>query len=171
MVRSALYGFHSCVISYGGTFTGKSDTMFGTKGDEGVIWRTFRNYFAAAKLDESNIDTMISLSFIEIWNEEIYDLLGHGKPVITVRDTIKYDRSTLYERSKTNKKTLELRTYKHFCKVHDLTEWSVDHLEEVESLIEAGLRHRHVIGDRLCKAHVMLVAKVNLYIYMTYFIL
>ena len=54
-----------------------------------AIWRSFRNYLNVAKIDEANMDTTISLSFIEIWNEEIYDLLGHGKPVITVKDTIK----------------------------------------------------------------------------------
>ena len=168
MVRSSFYGFHNCIISYGGEETGKSYTMFGSKGSSenaGVIWRTFNNMFQAAKLDDSNIDTLISLSFIEIWNEEIYDLLGHGKPAITVRDTIKYDKASIYERTKTAKKSLDLRTYKHHGVVEDLTEWSVDHIEEVESLIEAGLRQRHVIGDRLCKAHLMLVAKVNIIIF------
>jgi len=82
LVQSALDGYNVCVFAYGQTGSGKTYTMEGGPGIEedqtqcGVIPRTIRQIFdIKQKLAEKSWTYKLHASFLEIYNEEIKDLL------------------------------------------------------------------------------------------------
>ena len=83
LVQSALDGYNVCVFAYGQTGSGKTYTMEGGPGIEedmeqcGVIPRTIRQIFDMKKqLVEKSWEYKLHASFLEIYNEEIRDLLS-----------------------------------------------------------------------------------------------
>ncbi|KAJ9118427.1 hypothetical protein QFC24_006258 [Naganishia onofrii] len=74
-------GFNATVFAYGATGCGKTHTVSGTKEDPGIIYRTMRELFR--RIDESNDqwETHVTVSFLEIYNELIRDLLADDFPV------------------------------------------------------------------------------------------
>ncbi|XP_074020898.1 carboxy-terminal kinesin 2-like [Numenius arquata] len=81
LVQSALDGYHVCIFAYGQTGSGKTYTMEGPEGaDEqsrGVIPRAVRQLFQGAQeLGEKGWEYGFSASFLEIYNESLWDLLG-----------------------------------------------------------------------------------------------
>ncbi|PHH72698.1 hypothetical protein CDD82_5846 [Ophiocordyceps australis] len=84
LVQSALDGYNVCIFCYGQTGSGKTFTM---SSDDGVIPRaTHMIYTAMTKLREKSWQYNMEGSFVEVYNEEINDLLapiecpGDGKP-------------------------------------------------------------------------------------------
>lgn len=85
MVEEVLQGFNGTIFAYGQSGTGKTFTMEGadwdgpTLGhDAGVIPRTVVHIFnALANIPEDNY--AVKVSFLEIYNEELFDLLHPGK--------------------------------------------------------------------------------------------
>merc|ERR1719369_1455151 len=82
LVQSALDGYNVCVFAYGQTGSGKTFTMEGgpaIEDDEsqcGMIPRTIRQIFEVQKkLKEKSWEYKLQASFLEIYNEEIRDLL------------------------------------------------------------------------------------------------
>merc|ERR1719317_1122846 len=81
LVQSALDGYNVCVFAYGQTGSGKTFTMEGSEGGEeenqGMIPRTIRQIFEAQqRLKEKKWEYKLQASFLEIYNEEIRDLLA-----------------------------------------------------------------------------------------------
>ncbi len=76
LLDTVLEGFNSTVFAYGATGCGKTHTISGTQNDPGIIFRTMRELFE--KIDDlrdtKTID--VSLSYLEIYNETIRDLLA-----------------------------------------------------------------------------------------------
>jgi kinesin family protein C1 len=81
LVQSALDGYAVCIFAYGQTAAGKTHTMLGSPGAEGVIPRAVRQVFdAAAAGAAQGWAYVMSAAMLEIYNEEIRDLLGPGPP-------------------------------------------------------------------------------------------
>jgi len=90
-VEEVLKGFNATILAYGQTGSGKTHTMLGAGFGEGsaetqAAWdpkgpvaglmpRVILNLFAAAREDERNTSTDIECSMLEIYNEEVRDLL------------------------------------------------------------------------------------------------
>lgn len=82
IVDEVLEGFSCTVFAYGQTGTGKTYTMEGGKkakngefpSDAGVIPRSVRKIFES--LEEQCADYVMKVSFLELYNEEITDLLA-----------------------------------------------------------------------------------------------
>ena len=72
-----LKGFNLAVLAYGQTGSGKTYTM-GTNYDssEGVIPQAVVNLFRSTKKLKADSDFEIKMSYLEIYNEEIKDLLA-----------------------------------------------------------------------------------------------
>ena len=72
-----LKGFNLTVLAYGQTGSGKTYTM-GTNYDsgEGVIPQAVVNLFKSTKKLKADSDFEIKMSYLEIYNEEIKDLLA-----------------------------------------------------------------------------------------------
>lgn len=77
-MQGVLEGYNSTVFAYGQTGCGKSFSMQGVEdppSQRGIIPRAFEHIFEAISLVE-NIKYLILASYLEIYNEEIRDLLA-----------------------------------------------------------------------------------------------
>ncbi|GAO15788.1 hypothetical protein UVI_02021460 [Ustilaginoidea virens] len=71
-------GYHTCIFAYGQTGSGKSYTMMGTPDQPGLIPRTCQDLFErinAAHNENSNIAYNVRVSYFEVYNEHVRDLL------------------------------------------------------------------------------------------------
>lgn len=78
LVENVLDGYNGTIFAYGQTGCGKTHTMMGGTDSEearGIIPRTFSQIITITKNDTSKTH-LIRCSFIEIYNEEIHDLLS-----------------------------------------------------------------------------------------------
>ncbi|CCE28830.1 probable kinesin-related protein KIP3 [Claviceps purpurea 20.1] len=78
LLDSVLDGYNATVFAYGATGCGKTHTITGTAQHPGIIFLTMQELFE--KIDERSQDktTELSLSYLEIYNETIRDLLVPG---------------------------------------------------------------------------------------------
>lgn len=76
VVTSVLDGYNVCIFAYGQTGTGKTFTMEGTGQNRGVNYRTLELLFKLIE-ERKEISTFgISVSVLEVYNEQIRDLLA-----------------------------------------------------------------------------------------------
>ena len=76
------------IFAYGQTSTGKTYTMQGDiQNNPGIIPLTLEEIFNQINSDKDIIDSQISVSFIEIYNESINDLLNNTKTNLELRET------------------------------------------------------------------------------------
>ncbi|POS81582.1 kinesin-II 95 kDa subunit [Diaporthe helianthi] len=71
-------GYHTCIFAYGQTGSGKSYTMMGTPDYPGLIPRTCEDLFErieAAQNETPNISYNVRVSYFEVYNEHVRDLL------------------------------------------------------------------------------------------------
>lgn len=76
MVVSVLDGYNVCIFAYGQTGTGKTFTMEGTEQNRGVNYRTLEELFQIADKRSDTHTYNISVSVLEVYNEQIRDLLA-----------------------------------------------------------------------------------------------
>jgi kinesin family protein 18/19 len=78
LLDSVLDGYNATVFAYGATGCGKTHTITGTVQQPGIIFLTMQELFEkiAERSDEKH--TEVSLSYLEIYNETIRDLLVPG---------------------------------------------------------------------------------------------
>jgi kinesin family member 18/19 len=78
LMDSVLDGYNATVFAYGATGCGKTHTITGTAQQPGIIFLTMQELFEkiSERSDEKHTD--ISLSYLEIYNETIRDLLVPG---------------------------------------------------------------------------------------------
>ncbi|KAL8914219.1 MAG: hypothetical protein Q9171_001090 [Xanthocarpia ochracea] len=70
-------GYHTCIFAYGQTGSGKSYTMMGTPTQPGLIPRTCEDLFQRIESSASpNISYTVRVSYFEVYNEHVRDLLG-----------------------------------------------------------------------------------------------
>ncbi|RDW94641.1 kinesin-like protein [Coleophoma crateriformis] len=76
-------GYHTCIFAYGQTGSGKSYTMMGTPDQPGLIPRTCEDLFQrieAAHDETPNISYNVRVSYFEVYNEHVRDLLMPVNP-------------------------------------------------------------------------------------------
>jgi Kinesin motor domain len=128
IVESVLEGYNGTIFAYGQTGTGKTFTMEGIEEPQeqrGILPRAFEQIFYGV---EQHPDTqfLICASFLEIYNEEIHDLL-----------------------SKNSKNKLDIKeNAEGVFYVKDLTSMVVKSIHEMKEVMEAGRKNRHV-GETL----------------------
>ena len=79
ILEAVFSGYNGTVFAYGQTGCGKTHTMMGEINSEtgkGIIPRTFNHMLSVIDANKSNKQYLIRVSFIEIYNEMIHDLLG-----------------------------------------------------------------------------------------------
>lgn len=76
MVTSVLDGYNVCIFAYGQTGTGKTFTMEGTEQNRGVNYRTLEELFKIAEERNETYSYNLSVSVLEVYNEQIRDLLA-----------------------------------------------------------------------------------------------
>ncbi|XP_039971710.1 kinesin-like protein KIF17 [Xiphias gladius] len=124
LVEGVTEGYNGTIFAYGQTGSGKSFTMQGVSepaAQRGVIPRAFEHIFESIQCAE-NTKFLVRASYLEIYNEEIRDLLGN--------DT---------------KQRLELKEHpERGVYVRDLSVHTVHSVGECERIIEQGWRNRAV---------------------------
>ncbi|KAL8139162.1 hypothetical protein V2J09_005163 [Rumex salicifolius] len=80
LIRSVLDGFNVCIFAYGQTGSGKTHTMSGprdlTEQSQGVNYRSLSDLFYLADQRRDTFHYDISVQMIEIYNEQVRDLLA-----------------------------------------------------------------------------------------------
>ncbi|KAJ0751405.1 putative minus-end-directed kinesin ATPase [Helianthus annuus] len=79
LIRSVLDGYNVCIFAYGQTGSGKTYTMSGpditTKETWGVNYRALRDLFQLTETRKDFIKYEVAVQMIEIYNEQVRDLL------------------------------------------------------------------------------------------------
>ena len=78
MCENVIQGYNGTIFAYGQTGTGKTHTITGVPDDEknkGIMPRAFENIFEQIGCD-SKRQYLVRASYLEIYNEEIRDLLS-----------------------------------------------------------------------------------------------
>ena len=84
LVESVIEGYNGTIFAYGQTGCGKTHTMLGTPDSPGIIPGCFKHIFGYID-GNTQVGTkfLVRCSYLEIYNEEIHDLLvdpGRGQP-------------------------------------------------------------------------------------------
>ncbi|ETK81006.1 hypothetical protein, variant 2 [Phytophthora nicotianae CJ01A1] len=87
LVRSAVAGRHACVFAYGQTGAGKTHTMQGTESDMGLYYRAAELIYSSITQQQHVYDFKVRIQIVEIYNEEIYDLLAQNSSNSTTGTT------------------------------------------------------------------------------------
>lgn len=92
LVDQALQGYNGTIFAYGQTGSGKTHTIMGSGEDHGVIPLMNADLFArvgsTAPEDETDdaVKYLVTVSFLEIYNEVIKDLLNPSDKVLKIRE-------------------------------------------------------------------------------------
>ena len=126
-IINLLNGINLTIFAYGQTSTGKTYTMQGEIPDnEGIIPLTLKEIFDKINSSKDIINSKITVSFIEIYNESINDLLNSTKINLELRET-------------SNKEVI----------VNNLTEIKIDTHEEALNLLLKGNESRIIASTKL----------------------
>ena len=125
IVESVLEGFNGTILAYGQTSSGKTHTMLGPDIDneeqKGIIPRMVGGIFNKIESAPEEVEFTVKVSFIEIYNEKIRDLLDPRKTNLKVRE---------------NKD--------HGVYVADMTESYVGDQDKVYTLLKIGNENRSI---------------------------
>ena len=137
IVDSVLEGYNGTIFAYGQTGTGKTYTMEGQhdlQEKRGIIPRAFEQIFVGVE-QAPNKSFLVRASFLEIYNEEIRDLL-----------------------SKNTKNRLDLKEHSETgFYVKDLSSFVVKKIEEMREILFTGVSHRSTgetaMNERSSRSH------------------
>ncbi|KAI6035464.1 P-loop containing nucleoside triphosphate hydrolase protein [Pisolithus orientalis] len=81
LLNGLLDGYNATVFAYGATGCGKTHTISGAEADPGVIYLAMADLFQRIEDRKDEWNTEVVVTFLEIYNEEIRDLLAEpGTP-------------------------------------------------------------------------------------------
>ncbi|CAD8121815.1 unnamed protein product [Paramecium sonneborni] len=85
LIKPVMNGYNATVFAYGPTGTGKTYTMLGNQETMGISVLTIRDMFEFIKKDLDN-EYIVMISYVEIYNEAIRDLLIQQSQYLELRD-------------------------------------------------------------------------------------
>lgn len=88
LVRRVMEGYNGTVFAYGMTGTGKTFSMQGTAASPGVIPLAIADIFSYIR-ENPNREFLLRVSYLEIYNEKIFDLLIRGGSSAQQQEEIK----------------------------------------------------------------------------------
>ena len=88
MLDGIIEGFNATIFAYGATGTGKTYTMLGSQSEKGIMPRSVSDLFKMLQ-NYKNKEYKMQASYIEIYNEEIRDLLGNREELKLYEDPMK----------------------------------------------------------------------------------
>lgn len=128
LLDHAFNGYNCCIFAYGQTGSGKSYSMMGYGEDKGIIPRTCSELFdRVASKKTSSLDFQVEVSYIEIYNEKVRDLLNPQ-----------------------NKSNLKVREHPVLGPyVQDLSRLAVKSFEDIDRLMDEGNKARTVAATNM----------------------
>ncbi|XP_043243868.1 kinesin-like protein KIF19 isoform X2 [Amphibalanus amphitrite] len=89
LVQDVLKGYNATVFAYGPTGAGKTFTMVGTAEQPGIMVRALNDLFKVMEENKEEQDFKMTLSYLEIYNENIRDLLKPSTGTLDLREDAK----------------------------------------------------------------------------------
>ncbi|XP_063098299.1 kinesin-like protein KIF19 isoform X2 [Cavia porcellus] len=89
LIEGVISGYNATVFAYGPTGCGKTYTMLGTDHEPGIYVRTLNDLFRAIEETSSDMEYEVSMSYLEIYNEMIRDLLNPTLGYLELREDSK----------------------------------------------------------------------------------
>eukprot|EP01018_Ginkgo_biloba_P007825 Gb_08284 [translate_table: standard] len=86
LVEGVLQGRNGSVFCYGATGAGKTHTMLGTVHNPGVMVLAIKDLFMKLRQRSHDGDHVVRLSYLEVYNEAVRDLLSPGRPLVLRED-------------------------------------------------------------------------------------
>ncbi|KAL4352185.1 hypothetical protein GQ457_06G021370 [Hibiscus cannabinus] len=156
LIRSVLDGFNVCIFAYGQTGSGKTHTMSGpkelTEEGLGVNYRALGDLFELSNQRKETISYEISVQMLEIYNEQVKDLLA------TDGATKRYPLYLAYV-------YLECYISQNGINVPDANLVRVSSTSDVINLMNLGQKNRTVfstaMNDRSSRSHSCLTVHVQ----------
>ncbi|OGM51340.1 Kinesin-like protein klpA [Aspergillus bombycis] len=144
LVQSALDGYNVCIFCYGQTGSGKTYTMSSL---DGMIPRAVHQiYETATGLKEKGWRYTMEGNFVEVYNENLNDLLGKAEELDKKKHEIRHDM----QRGKTI--------------ITDVTTVRLDSPEMVESILKRAAANRSVAAtkanERSSRSHSVFILKL-----------
>ncbi|KAL6842943.1 hypothetical protein ACP4OV_027256 [Aristida adscensionis] len=87
LIRAAADGFNGTAFAYGQTSSGKTFTMNGSDADPGIIPRAVQDVFDTV-LQAEDREFLIRVSYMEIYNEDINDLLAVESQKLRIHESL-----------------------------------------------------------------------------------
>ncbi|KAJ9616747.1 kinesin-like nuclear fusion protein [Cladophialophora chaetospira] len=144
LIQSALDGYNVCIFAYGQTGSGKTYTM---SAEDGMIPRALRQIYTTSKELESRDWTYtMQGSFVEVYNEELRDLLGNDDSTPKKHQII-HDAAT--------------------CEttITDVTTLNLDSQDQVEGILAQAMARRSVAAtkanERSSRSHSVFILKLE----------
>lgn len=81
LITSLLDGYNCSVFAYGATGAGKTHTMLGSSEDPGITYRTVAELFAQIEKQGEHREFNLGVTYLEIYNENVQDLLHKSGPL------------------------------------------------------------------------------------------
>lgn len=89
LIEGVISGYNATVFAYGPTGCGKTYTMLGTDHEPGIYVRTLNDLFRAIEETSDDMEYEVSVSYLEIYNEMIRDLLNPSLGYLELREDSK----------------------------------------------------------------------------------
>ncbi|XP_021068427.1 kinesin-like protein KIF18B [Mus pahari] len=85
ILDSFLQGYNCSVFAYGATGAGKTHTMLGREGEPGIMYLTTMELYRRLEARQEEKQFEVLISYLEVYNEQIHDLLEPKGP-LTIRE-------------------------------------------------------------------------------------
>ncbi|XP_075047832.1 kinesin-like protein KIF18B [Mixophyes fleayi] len=89
VLDGVLNGYNCSVFAYGATGAGKTHTMLGAEADPGVMYLTMVELYQAIEAIKEEKSCEVLISYLEVYNEQIQDLLEPKGPLAIREDPVK----------------------------------------------------------------------------------
>ncbi|XP_062999563.1 kinesin-like protein KIF19 [Elgaria multicarinata webbii] len=89
LIEGVISGYNATIFAYGPTGAGKTYTMLGTDSEPGIYIRTLDDLFRAIEATSGDMDYVVCMSYLEIYNEVIRDLLNPSSGFLELREDSK----------------------------------------------------------------------------------
>ncbi|XP_075813018.1 kinesin-like protein KIF19 [Microtus pennsylvanicus] len=86
LVEGVISGYNATVFAYGPSGAGKTHTMLGMDAEPGIYLQTLTDLFQAIEKTQDNMEYSVSMSYLEIYNEVIRDLLNPSSGFLELRE-------------------------------------------------------------------------------------
>lgn len=86
LVIQVIHGFNVTIFAYGQTGSGKTYTMSGTETDPGIIPNMVAELFHQIYKHSERVEFLVRVSYVEIYNEKIRDLLDPSNIDLSVHE-------------------------------------------------------------------------------------
>lgn len=86
VIAGVVQGLNATIFAYGATGSGKTYTMVGTQEDPGLMVLSLNTIFDLIKGGNNSTDFEVACSYLEVYNEVIYDLLERCSGHLELRE-------------------------------------------------------------------------------------